>query len=163
MIRRNLVISLVLFVLVLFCLGCGTLNKWGRFEVDKEVQKMFETAYVNPDYNYYYSGGDSFPIAIIGLDKKLTFDSSGLWKRIKVPSDQTPAEVLADKAYGVREKAFEIMRYPMGFAMFDHEGKRIGAWYSIPDAVTRISIKSDGTVVVYTPDNETFFQWDKSN
>ena len=162
MIGRNFLICFALFVLVLFCLGCGALNKTGRFEVDQDVQKKYETAYVDPDYHYYYSGGDFFPLAIMGLDKKVPFDGSGLWKPLKVRYGQTPSEALADKIYGVREKAFGILRFPMGFVMFDHDGKRIGTWYSIPDALTRIFSKNDGTVVVYTPDNELFLKWDKS-
>jgi hypothetical protein len=38
------------------------------------VTKAFEKYQVNSNYNYYISGSDVYPNAIIGLDKALTLE-----------------------------------------------------------------------------------------
>jgi hypothetical protein len=155
MIRRNLFLGPAVFVLFLLCFGCAVLKEYksGRFVANDEVNKMFETGYVNPDYKYYYSGSDSSPIAIMGLERKLPFDDNELWKPIDEPS-----KGLKDKIKGMRDRTLGIMHFPWGFAILDNGGKRIGAWYSIPSAITTILIKNDSTIIVYTPNIQTYLK-----
>ncbi len=47
-----------------------------------------------------------------------------------------------------------------GFAMFDDKGKQIGVWYSILEAKTSLKMKDDHTVIIITPDIDTYLKYE---
>ena len=55
---------------------------------DGRVMQAFDKFQVNPNYNYFYSGSEVYPNAVIGLDKAYTLESH-LWKKV----DMTPAKL----------------------------------------------------------------------
>ena len=48
------------------------------------MTKAFGKYRINPKYNYFISGSDVYPNAIIGIDKSCAVESD-LWKKIDMP------------------------------------------------------------------------------
>lgn len=138
--------------------GCtGSLFKnYGRITPDGNVTNAFEKYQVNPNYNYYISGSDVYPHAIIGLDKALTLEPD-LWKQIELTPKKL-RELVQDMMSKVMALRWNLVLH--GFAMFDYNGKQIGVWYSILGAITSLSMKDDHTVIIITPDIDTYLKYD---
>ena len=66
-------------------IGCG--SSYGNIQRSREVGRLFENTEILPDHNYYYSGPDAIPYALIGIDKKYTLESR-YWKRINLTEEQ---------------------------------------------------------------------------
>jgi hypothetical protein len=79
-----------------------------------------------PNYKYYYSGPDSQPNYIIGIDDRYRLTSK-LWK----PVDLTP-EKLEDWINYVRPRVGYSPRL-YGADITDKDDQRIGLWYSVRD------------------------------
>lgn len=143
---------------LVLCLGTvacsGPLFKaYGRIDPSAEAAVELEGYKVNPDYNYYISGPDLHPNALIGLDKKYRIDPSTFWRELEVPAVQ-----LKQIVNGMKSKAFEHRMFPHGFAMFDNNGRQIGLWYSILEGRTYLRMNEDGTVRIATPDLDLFMR-----
>jgi len=50
-----------------------------------------------------------------------------------------------------------------GFAMLDDKGKQIGVWYSILEAKTSLKMKDSNTVIIVTPDIDTWLRFEDGN
>jgi hypothetical protein len=131
-----LVICLAAMVLA-GCSGYGTLQKSG------EASKQFESLQIDPNYNYFYSGSDVKPRAIIGLRKDYALVSK-LWK----PVDLTPGRLSGwiDQITGF--KGFSLRS--LGSDILNSEGEVIGTWYSLEDFTT-IRMLGDKQVSIYPP------------
>ena len=138
--------------------GCtGSLFKnYGKITPDGNVTNAFEKYQVNPNYNYYISGSDVYPHAIIGLDKALTLEPD-LWKKVEL-TPRKLRELVQDMKSKVMALRWNLVLH--GFAMFDDNGKQIGVWYSILGAITSLSMKNDHTVIIITPDIDTYLKYD---
>ena len=152
---RKLFLSLFFIVAILLmfsCLGCTGLftGRYGDIVPDTNAAKAFESFQVSTDLNYYISGSDEFPSALMGLNKKYTLDST-LWKKID-PSPKSFRELVLQ----MQVRARQIGQFQYGFAIFDDKGKQIGIWYSILLARTPVLMKDDQHVEIYTPDNDTY-------
>jgi hypothetical protein len=53
---------------------------YGKFVPSQEVTAAYECFSVDPYLNYYITGSDTYPNAIIGIDKTWTLKSN-LWKK----------------------------------------------------------------------------------
>jgi hypothetical protein len=137
---------------ILFCMGCaGSLSKnYGSFIIDQNASKAFESYQINPDFNYYASGGFIYPNALMGLNKAYTLDSD-LWRKIE-PTQQEFRELIQN----MQMKALNIRQHPHGFAILDDKGKQIGIWYSIMGAKTAIQMKDERRVIIFTPALDTY-------
>jgi hypothetical protein len=137
-------------LIIILSSGCaGSLFKnYGKITPDGNVTNAFDAYQINPNYNYYISGTNMAPRAIIGLDKALTLEPD-LWRQV----EPTP-EKLRELVDGVNSKGNVSGRRlgRNGFAMFDEKGKQIGIWYSTPEAVTSLRMKDEHTVIIFTPD-----------
>ena len=147
----------VLIVMSLLLVGCSGMThmQWAMFKASDDVKKNFETFQVNPAYNYYYSGPDAAPIAILGVKKELSLEPADLWKTVNTPA------VLEDLVKGMEYRLRGLNQYAWGFDIIDRKNNHIGVWYSIPIATTSVYEKDD-TVVIYTPDMETYLKLEKS-
>lgn len=137
-------------VLMCFLMGCaGTLFKnMGRFEPSTAATGHFEKFVVNPDYNYFLSGSDVYPVAIFGLKKDYIIDSDeDLWGKIE-PEQKAISELVTNMQMRLLECC---MQRPHGFDILDHRGKKIGEWYSMLGLIIGIKIKEEGKVVIYPP------------
>jgi hypothetical protein len=131
--------------------GSMTFKKnWGKIVTDDQVKNSFQAYQVNAAYDYFISGSDVYPFAILGLSKNYTLDSD-LWKKMEMK----PA-VLQELVNNIKSKAMESEQMPFGFAVLDDHGKQIGVWYSILLAATSVQMKGDNKVMIYTPSPDTY-------
>ena len=144
---RKLSLSfIIMFFLVFSFWGCaGFLKGYGAINPDRSVTGVFETFQINPNYNYYYSGSDVYPNALIGLDKKYKIEPD-LWKKMEPASGG-----FKDMISQMQSKASSIGQSQHGFAIIDDKGRSIGAWYSILSAATTVKMLDDQTVLIYQP------------
>jgi len=136
-------------ILVLWALaGCAALGgHYGTILPDADVRQSFEAFIMDPGMNYYYSGPDNYPNAVIGLKKDYALDND-LWK----PMEPDPKR-FRQTIGAMQEEALRHGSYQHGFLIRDYRGQAIGVWYSILSVKTKI-VKSgtDNKVVVYTPE-----------
>jgi len=127
--------------------GCGAAHfrEYGQILPSGDVTAAFARHEFSPDLNYYYSGSDIYPNAILGLKKTLTLEA-GLWKSI----DPEP-EVMKSFISFMQSRALVNNDFLHGFVILDPEGRPIGIWYSILVARTAVRVKEDGTVAIPPP------------
>lgn len=134
--------------------GCAVFKgPYGSIVPDESARKSFESFQMDPTMNYYYSGPDAHPNAIIGLMKAYQLDND-LWKPI-----EPNAKLFKELILGMQKKGAEHAMSQYGFVMTDHQGKPLGVWYSILSIQTMILKMGAGNkVVVYTPELEIYPQ-----
>ncbi len=140
--RKPLCQTIILLALGLFLSACST--RFVHFKEDPAVSRALESHTVLPGYNYYYSGSDTIPVAILGVRKEYNLTTE-LWHPIKLTQAQLKEWMdMIDNAY--RER---IMMY-RGKYIFTEDGKEIGIWYS-PMEWTTVRVGPDNSVEIYTP------------
>jgi hypothetical protein len=155
----RIVLCVMCFLTLLPSSGCSGfhLKNYGRIIPDRGATIVFEKYQINPNFNYYISGSDVYPNAFIGLDKSYTLDSD-LWKKVEM----TPAK-FRELVQDMQSKALNIGKSQHGFAMFDDKGNKIGIWYSILSVKTMLKVKDERTVIIYTPDIDTYLKYEDDN
>lgn len=157
--RKISIPFLILFVALAFaCFGCAGLlaGKYGAIVPDGPATAAFESFQLNAGLNYYVSGADEYPNALLGLSREYVLDST-LWKRI----DPTPAR-FRDLVLQMQTRAWQVGQRQHGFAVVDDQGRQIGIWYSILPARTPVVMKEDRHVEIYTPDIDTYLRYENS-
>ena len=156
-----IIINNRLLLFALLCLvfpsaaSCSTFKNYGKFVTNADVTAAFNKAEINPDFNYYISGSDTYPRSILGLNKAYKFDTN-LWKKVEL----TPEE-LKELTTRMQQRAISCCGQTLfGFAILDEKGKQIGSWYSI--LVPGISIKmlGDRNVIIYPPNDRDYIRYD---
>ena len=127
---------LFLFSLVFLINACASSGNYGYFEYSDETKKIFESYQVLPDHNYFYSGSDARPDAIIALQKEYTLQTK-LWKPIEMTSKQLKRWV----NYGSSNRAVLSPTVRYGRDLFDNNGAKIGVWYSLKHWNARTAIE----------------------
>jgi hypothetical protein len=121
-------LSVFFLVVILSTLaGCTSTGKKSSGVVtSREATEIWHSYEILPNYHYYYSGPDSQPNYIIGIDDRYKLISE-FWK----PVDLTP-EML--------KKWFNYIRPRVGYSpelygadIVDLNGQRVGLWYSVRD------------------------------
>jgi hypothetical protein len=130
------------------------MSQYGSFEPNEGIRQAFEAYRVNPELNYYTSGSDVYPNAIMGLNKRYTLDTP-LWKQV----DMTP-EKLRDTVQGMQQKADELNLSLQGWSLRDEGGQEIGVWYSVLFATTSISVGASNRVEVFRPPQNTYSKYE---
>jgi len=155
--KHQKIIFSVVCIFILLSIGCtGWIYKnYGTIIPDREATNTFEKYQVNPNFNYYISGSDVYPNALIGLDKSYTLDTD-LWKSVEM----TPKKFRELVQY-MQTRASDFGHKQYGFTMFDDKGNRLGIWYSILSAKMSLRMKDNRTVIIYTPDIDTYEQYEK--
>jgi hypothetical protein len=149
MIPMNRVFRKLLLVLVIFFFflsGCAHTGNYGTFRRDRELNQMFLSYQVIPDYNYFTTGGYDRPKAILGVHKDYLMvtdfwvsipdvDSAQMYKWIRTidPEDRGPEH-----------------NYFASYIL-DQEGKQVGIWYSNENS-TVVKFLEDNKIDVYPPD-----------
>lgn len=118
---------------------------YGDIRPSAEATRIFESHRVLPNYKYYFSGGDLYPDAIIGIDKSYTLETE-LWKEIEL----TPKK-LKEIQEDMHKKSLDVGEILHGFDIVDNRGKKIGIWYSILRARTSVRMLEDNRVMIFTP------------
>lgn len=117
-----------------------------------EVTAEFEKYVVRPGYQYFYSGSDAYPNAILGLDKRY-FLTNDLWKPVAL----TQAK-LKDWVDYMQEKTVFSKQPLHGFVILDDKGNQIGVWYSVLRAITliRVRLEPESRVWIDTPPQDVY-------
>ena len=137
LILGNLTVALIALVLA----GCTTYNS-GRLEVSPEANEVFRNNQVLANHQYYVSGFQRIPYAIIAIDNKYRLKTSR-WQAIDLNSTQ-----LNQLIYRMQQ-VYSID--PRGAWILDHEGNRLGAWYS-SQYQTTVKRQKDNQIVVVNPE-----------
>jgi len=141
---------------VLILTGCASFKMRGAFVPDRDVARSFERFEFRDDMNYYSSGSDAHPNALMGLKKEYTLDSD-LWKKVET------AATFKDMVQGMQKKTGEYVLSLHGFQMLDNGGQPIGIWYSILSAKASLIMKEDNRVLVFTPDIDTYIRYERED
>ena len=133
-------------VLAFFFSGCAGTGNYGTLHRDRELDQVFLSYQVLPDYKYYTSGGYDKPNAILGVHNDYILVSD-LWQSIpSVDSAQIQNWIRTidpeDRGIGHNYFAYYIL---------DQEGKQVGFWYSIQN-FTVVKFLEENKIQVYTPD-----------
>ncbi len=138
--RTYLIIVLVLCIgfIVFFMSRSG--ENYGKLRPGDSTTESLQSRREVPDLDYYYSGPESHPLAIIGVEKKFQFDSAKHWVRIGPGQDS-----LKRMMDGMQSRALQLNQNLRCFEIVDQRGERIGEWYSsmeIQPVIKRTGISS---------------------
>jgi hypothetical protein len=143
---------LVLAVIPLLLLACATTPnpKGAGVVTSREATDIWHSYDIYPNYNYYYSGPDSQPNYIIGIDDTYRLVSK-LWK----PVDLTP-DMLKNWLNFTRPRV-GYSQSPWGAFIVGPNGERIGLWYSVRDwrLTGSATLGDNNEVAVTTPSRPT--------
>lgn len=152
---RNIFFTTLLAVSLFFS-GCAATNSgsknFGTIKESPEVTKKYRSLTIDPAYNYYYSGTELQPNAIMGIDKSYTIQSK-FWHQIELTKEQLEYWV----KWGDRQSADEgfslryLGRY-QGAYILDLQGKAIGDWYSKKDQGI-FEFPGNNVLIPYPPRN----------
>jgi hypothetical protein len=147
--RKLIILACILMVLPVLSNALeipGLKFKYGKLERSREVTNKFETYQILPDHRYYTHGWGTIPYAIIGIPNNIKL-RQGLWKAVEVTAPLLRSWVSQmDSIYGYP---------PYGSHILDHQGNRIGVWYSSKQWTT-VVIEDDNQVAVFTPEPPGF-------
>jgi len=140
------VVALFIGVIVFFVSRSG--ENFGMLRPSADATTDFQSSRMVPDHDYWFSGPESYPIAVIGVEKRFRFDSAGRWVRVN------GEEALKRLVTGMQSRALQMNRNLSGFEIVDQRGERIGAWYSAPGIQAVIKRTGIDSVEVWPPSPE---------
>ena len=138
---RFLFATLILALTALFLAGC-TAPSYGRLQSSPEVTRVFEKSQILSDHQYYVSGFQRIPYAIIAVDGRYQL-LSRRWQPIDID-----ATTLNQLVYRM-EHVYSLN--PRGAWILDPEGNRLGIWYS-PTYQTEVRRKENDRIIVGAPE-----------
>jgi hypothetical protein len=118
---------------------------YGSLVPRNDVTQAFDNYRMDPDRNYYFSGAEAWPDAIIGVNKAYALDST-LWSKVEA----TP-EVFKNLVAGMKSRPLSTALH--GYAILDNQGRQIGVWYSMFGVRGYVKMKGERTVEIATPIN----------
>jgi len=133
--------GLILAVMALIFAGCSAPIS-GRLQGSPEITEMFKSSRILPDHQYFISGFQRLPYAIIAIDNNYQLQSSR-WQ----PIDMNPTSL--NQIIYRMEHVYSLN--PRGAWILDHEGNRMGIWYS-SQYQTLVKREKDNRLVVVSPD-----------
>jgi hypothetical protein len=138
----SILAAAVVLLLIVWSFSSG---RYGELRPSREATDAFETFRIDPGKEYYLSGSDVYPNAIIGIDKSRTLETD-LWKK----RDLT-AEGMRELVGNMRSRAMEHIAFLQGFDILDDRGAKIGEWFSLPGMSIVIQMKGEDRVSISTP------------
>ncbi len=147
-IRILIVVGSIVIALIIVIWRVGA--SYGKIRPSREVTAAYECFTVDPNLNYYISGSDTYPNAIIGIDKTWTLESD-LWKKKDFVSQS-----MKELVQNMQSKSAEQILTLHGFDIFDNRGRKIGDWFSIMGLTMTVEITGERRVIVYTPPIDTY-------
>ena len=139
--RRIHIAGFILASVLLMAAGCAAPSA-GRLESSPEVTEVFRSSRILPDHRYYISGFQRIPYAIIAVDNKYQLRSSR-WQPMDM--DSTSLNQLIYRM----EHVYSLN--PRGAWILDHEGNRLGIWYS-SQYQTTVRREEENRLVVINPE-----------
>ena len=147
---RAICLGALCFISSSALVGCA--ENFGRLQRSREVDQMFKTYRVLPDHQYYFTGPEGRPDAIMGIQNEYTLETSQ-WTSFNASDDILKKWVDSINFHhntGVRY-------YPYGSFILDPEGGRLGIWYSIWDWTT-VVMKDEKRIQIFPPAKNDFFE-----
>jgi hypothetical protein len=130
-------------VVVLLIVWSFSQGRYGELRPNKEVTDAFETFRINPVQEYYTSGPDVCPNAIIGIDKSRMLETD-LWTKRELTF-----EGMKKLVGNMRSRAMD--QFLQGFDILDDRGAKIGECFSLPGISITIWIKGIDRISISTP------------
>lgn len=144
--KTFLIIVVVLFIgFIVFFMGRSG-ESYGTLKPSDPATENFQSHQPVPDLDYYFSGPESHPIAIIGVEKRFRFGSADHWMRVR-PGEDSLKQLIA----GMQSKALQLNQNLRGFEMVDQRGERVGEWYSALGIQAVIKRTGIDRVEIYPP------------
>jgi len=140
------VIALFIGFIVLFISRSG--ENHGMLRPSTDATAHYQSFRLAADQDYWFSGPESYPVAIIGVERRFRFDTSGHWMRVD------GGEAMKRLVTGMQSRALQMNRNLGGFEMLDHRGERIGDWYSAPGIQAVIKRTGIDSVEIFPPSAE---------
>lgn len=140
-----LVILLAVLVAVLLMVMTFSGERYGELRPNEEVTRAFDAARIDPGKDYYFSGSDLYPTALLGIDRSWTLESD-LWKKRNLTAPE-----MGELVGNMRSKAREHGGLVQGFDILDDRGRKIGEWLSPPGLNVVVWMKGSDRVAISTP------------
>ena len=121
-----------------FLVACSS-GTYGRLENSPEVTQVFKNGEILSNHQYYISGFQRVPYAIIAIDSNYQL-RSGRWRPLDL--DSTALNQI------LYQMDFVYSLTPRGAWIVDHEGHRLGVWYSSQYQTTVKRVKNNQIMVV---------------
>jgi hypothetical protein len=144
--KTFLIIVIALFIgfIVFFVSRSG--ENSGMLKPSETATEHFQSGQALPELDYWFSGPESHPRALIGVEKRLRFDSAKHW--MKVGPEGKSLQRLIE---AMQSKALQMNGNLRGFEIVDQRGERIGEWYSAVGVHAVIKRTGIDSVEVWPP------------
>ena len=139
--KVRLFLPLILALMTFFFGGCGSAT-FGRLQNSPAVTEVFRKSQILSNHQYYVSGFQRVPYAIIAIDRNYKLRSSR-WQPIDLDSSN-----LNQIVYRM-EHVYSLT--PRGAWIVDHQGNRLGVWYS-SQYQTKVTRENNNRIVVVSPE-----------
>lgn len=145
-----IIIMLAVVLALIIAVWRFSSGQYGKLHPSGETATAYESFQVNPGLNYYLSGSDLYPNALMGLDKDWILVSD-LWKKRDLS-----LESMKELIQGMQAKALENLAILHGFYILDHRDRKIGNWFSIPGLHVMVRITGENRVEISTPPGDIY-------
>jgi len=125
------------------CVGCFA--NYGKYQISRDVARMFESFQVPGEYKYYYAGSNKDPDALMGLHRDYTLNND-LWKETDMNTGQLKKWIQEINLIGYSTTAH-------GRYILAPNGKTIGVYYSKWEGGP-IKMEAGNQVVIHLPDTD---------
>jgi len=144
--KTFLIVVIALFIgfIVFFVSRSG--ENFGMLRPSADATADYQAFRLAADMDYWFSGPESYPVAIIGVERRFRFDTARHWVRVD------GEEAMKRLVTGMQSRALQMNRNLGGFEMVDQRGERIGNWYSAPGIQAVIKRTGIDSVEVYPPE-----------
>jgi hypothetical protein len=139
--EARLFLPVILALMTFLLAGCGSAT-FGRLQNSPEVTEVFIKSQILSNHQYYISGFQRVPYAIIAIDRNYQLRSSR-WQPIDLDSSN-----LNQIVYRM-EHVYSLT--PRGAWIVDHQGNRLGVWYS-SQYQTKVTRENNNRIVVVSPE-----------
>lgn len=141
---KNLLLKAIFLVVLSVFLGCS--GNYGKLAVNDIVKMQFENYEILSDHQYYFSGSESRPRAVIGVQKAYTLQSR-LWKPVDLTSERIRSWL------NFSNWSSKLFLRNNGSDILTKDGKKIGIWYAFIDWKDWATIKmiDEQVVNISTP------------
>lgn len=136
-------------ITIIISAGCASMTGFGKFVPDNRARIAFETFEISPEYRYYITGSDTYPVAILALNKSYSMGND-LWKEMEL----TPAGIkvmVTDMQLKLLERCGQTWS---GFLVIDQTGKQIGILYAYLGLQIAFKVAENNTVMMYGPHDD---------
>jgi len=124
--------------------GCAAGPPGGRWEIEPEVQLLFESGTVLPDHTYYYLGSITAPDTIIAISNQFTLRTR-VWAQVDLTE-----QILNGWLQWYRTEHYAAGCEYRGGVILTPDGRRAGYWYS-QNIINIIRMPESGVIEVYQP------------